>query len=303
MKNNSSNPIAKSRKRVFCINQNNSSLFTYKDHAYHVFKAKQKNLNKNMVSTIIYDYEIMLSHYKRVFVTRIELHPNAYSADNKIIKQFLAQLTTFLSDEYQSKVIYHCAREQETSEREHYHLELMLSAHKVNYSDRILSLVKAMWKMHTTGTVAYVDNPFCIVYRGNKASLKHAIYRSSYLAKEHTKELNGKTKGFLSNKLPPAKNFNPTNDLMLVDPDITFEKNKRKQVFEIAQDTGGEPIAKTSKPSNYAWFNTLPHSQQLKECIASRTTSLNHLTASSSAIQNRQTYRYKDALVNELSEE
>ncbi|WP_227006552.1 YagK/YfjJ domain-containing protein [Shewanella donghaensis] len=255
-----------------------------------------------MVNTIISDYEIILSHYSRVFVTRIELHPNTYSADNKVIRQFLKQLTSFLSDEYQSKVIYHCAREQETSEREHYHLELMLSAHKVNYSDRILSLVKAMWEMHANGTVAFVDNPYCIAHRGNKASLKHAIYRSSYLAKEHTKELNGKAKGFLSNKLPAAKTFDPTNDLMLVDPYITLERNRRKQAFKLAQSNTPQPRSQISKPSKYGWFNTLSHAQQLKECIASRTTSLNHLT-DRFPIQNRQTYRYKNALINELSQD
>ncbi|QQX79999.1 inovirus-type Gp2 protein [Shewanella sp. KX20019] len=296
-------PFAKSSKRFFCINQHNSSLAAYKDHAYHVFKPKQKSLNKKMVNTIISDYEIMLSHYSRVFVVRIELHPNTYSADNKVIRLFLERLITFLSGEYESKVIYHCAREQETSDLEHYHLELMLSAHKINHSNRILSLVKAMWEMHANGTVSFVDNPFCIVHRGNKTSLKHAIYRSSYLAKEHTKELNGNAKGFLSNKLPPAKTFDPTNDLMLVDPYITLEINRRKQAFEVTQTTESESRTKTSKSSKYAWFNTKPHSQRLKECIASKTTSLNHLTTPSSTIQNRQTYRYKNALVNELSED
>lgn len=270
-------PFSKSSKRFFCINQHNSSLAPYKGHAYHVFKPKQKSLNKKMVNTIISDYEIMLSHYSRVFVVRIELHPNTYSADNKVIRQFLERLTTFLSGEYQSKVIYHCAREQDTAKQEHYHLELMLSAHKINYSDRIQSLVEAMWEMHANGTVAFVDNPFCIVYRGDKASLKGAIYRSSYFAKEHTKELNGKACGLLRNKLPPAKNFDPTNDLMLVDPYITLEKNRRKQAFEVAQATESQPRSNTSKPSKYGWFNTLTHMQQLNECIASRTTSLNHL--------------------------
>jgi hypothetical protein len=301
-KRNLHKPITKSHKRPFCINQNNSNLFAYKDHAYHVFKPKHKPLNKCMVNTIISDYEIMLSHYKRIFVIRIDLHPNSYSADNQEIKQFLEQLTIFLSSEYESKVTYHCAREQDTSELEHYHLELMLSAHKINHSNRILSLIKAMWKMHTAGKVAYVDNPYCIVYRGDKASLKGAIYRSSYFAKEHTKELNGKAWGFLSNKLKPAKDFDPTNDLMLVDPYITLERNRRKKAFKLAQSSKPQPRSQTSKPSKYGWFNTLSHAQQLKECIASRTTSLNHLT-DRFPIQNRQTYRYKNALINELSED
>ncbi|MEI6858656.1 MAG: inovirus-type Gp2 protein [Shewanella sp.] len=295
--------IAKSYKRVFCINQHNSNLFAYKDHAYHVYKPKQKSLSKAIVNTIISDYEIMLSHYSRVLVARIDLHPHCYSADNQAIEQFLKQLEAFLTNEYQCKIVYHCAREQNTSDIEHYHLELMLSGHRVKHSSRLLTLVKAMWEMYANGTVSFVDNPFCIVHRGNKASLKHPIYRSSYLAKEHTKELNGEARSFLSNKLLPAKGFDPTNDLMLVDPYITLEKNRRKQAFEVAQATESEPRTKTSKSSKFGWFNTFSHKQQLKECIASRTTSLNHLTAPPSAIQIRQTYRYKNALVNELSED
>jgi len=231
-----------------------------------------------MVSTIISDYEIMLSHYSKVFIARIDLHPRHYSADNQAIQQFLGQLVELLTTRYQCKVLYHCAREQSTSSIEHYHLELILSGHKIEHSSRLLSLVKAMWEIYANGTVSFVDNPFCIVYRGNKASLKEAIYRSSYLAKEHTKELNGKAKGFLSNKLPPAKNFAPANDLMLVDPDITFEKNRRKQELRIAQTTEIKPRTKTSKSSKYGWFLNPTLAQQLKECIASRTTSLNHLT-------------------------
>lgn len=284
------------RKRQFCITENNSTQFAYKDHCYHVYKPKTKVFIKKAVNTIISDYEIMLSHYSRVLVTRIDLHPSTYSVDNQVIKQFIEQLTNLLNSEYQSKVVYHCAREQSTSDIEHYHLEVMLSAHKIKHPSRLLTLIKAMWKMHTNGTVSYVDNPFCIVKRGDKSSLKEAIYRSSYLAKEDTKELNDKNKGFLSNKLPPAKNFDPSNDLMLVDPYITFEQNRRKQAF-LANSTD----IKLNK-ALYGWFNTQSVAQQLKECIANRTSSLNFLTGTS-PLEDKPLYRYKDNLITCIRKE
>ncbi len=291
----------KSHKHPFCINEHNSSLFAYKKHGYHVYKPKQNGLIKSIINTIISDYEIMLSHYSRVLVARIDLHPSIYSADNQVIEQFLKQLTTLLTNQYQCKVLYHCAREQNTSNIEHYHLEFMLSAHKINHSYRLLSLVKAMWEMHINGTVSFVDNPFCIVYRGNKASLKDAIYRSSYLAKEHTKELNGKARDFLRNKIKPAKEFEPTTDLMLVDPSITFEKNRRKLAFQLDQKNDPQPRSQSSKPSKHGWFNILSHAQQLRECIASRTTSLSQLT-NNSHIETRSRYRYKYTLNNEQAD-
>lgn len=274
---------AKERKKSFCINEHNSTLFAYKEHGYNVYKPKHKQLRKSIVNTIISDYEIMLSHYRKVLIARIDLHPNSYSADNKAINHFLKQLIELLASQYQCKVLYHCARERNISDTEHYHLELMLSGHKINHSSKLLSLVKAIWEKSYNGTVSFVENPFCIAYRGNKASLKEAIYRSSYLAKEHTKELNGKTKGFLSNKLPPAQVFDPKTDLMLVDPYITFEKNIRKHEFKVGQTTGGAPRTKTSKSSKYGWFLNPTIAQQIKECIASRTTSLNQLVISPSA--------------------
>ncbi|AZG71752.1 YagK/YfjJ domain-containing protein [Shewanella livingstonensis] len=292
----------KVRKQPFCISKHNSTLFAYKNHAYQVYKPKYKRLTKSIVHTIISDYEIMLSHYSKVLVARIDLHPNSYSVDNQTIKLFLQQISELLANKYLCKIIYHCAREQNTSDTEHYHLEIMLSAHKIKHSSKLLKLIKAKWAIHANGTVSFVDNPFCIIFRGNKASLKEAVYRSSYLAKEHTKELNGKAKGFISNKLPPAKSFGPTNDLMLVAPNITFEKNKRKLLYRASQTTELEPMTKTKKLSPYGWFNALSHAQQLKECIASRTTSLSHLT-NPPPTQKRQSYRYKDVLINEASDE
>ncbi|UML94180.1 YagK/YfjJ domain-containing protein [Shewanella xiamenensis] len=271
----SNKPKVKRLKQAFCINEHNSLLFAYKNHAYHVYKPKLKGLKKSIVNAIISDYEVMLSFYSRVLVCRIDLHPGQCSADNQLINQYLKKLTHLLTKHYDCKVLYHCAREQNTSEVEHYHVELMLSGHKINHSEKLLLLAKSMWEQHSKGTVSFVDNPFCIVLRGDKSSLKEAIYRSSYLAKEHTKELNGRAQGFLKNKLTPIKNFEPETDLMLVDPSITFEKNRRKQVFKMARKTNPNSIAK--KSSKYGWFLTPTLTQQLKECIFSRTSGLNHL--------------------------
>lgn len=271
----SSKPNGKRLKQTFCINEYNSFLFAYKNHAFQVYKPKLKGLKKSIVNTIISDYEVMLSFYSKILVCRIDLHPARYSADNKLINNYLKQLTRFLTTRYKCKVLYHCAREQNTSEIEHYHVELMLSGHKINHSHKLLRLVKTMWVQHSKGTVSFVDNPFCIVLRGDKSSLKEAIYRSSYLAKEHTKELNGKALGFLKNKLTPSHNLDPETDLMLVDPNITFIKNRRKQAFKLTRETN--PITIANKSSKYGWFLTPTLSQQYRECISSRTSSLDHL--------------------------
>ncbi|MGL5360604.1 MAG: YagK/YfjJ domain-containing protein, partial [Shewanella sp.] len=264
-------PTKKTQKHAFCIHERNSSLFAYKNHAYRVYKPKEQGLIHSAMKTIIADYEIMLSHYARVFVARIDLHPRHYCPDNQPIQAYLDQLVKRLEEKYQTKVIVHCAREQDSSDREHYHLAIMVSGHKVNHSTKLLALAKTLWESHTQGTVAFVDNPFCMVYRGNKASLKEAIYRSSYLAKKHTKERNGKVKGFLHNKLTASKTFNPATDRMLVDPNITFTHKLRAQQHKQAVTPKHTKQSATNtakaKRSQYGWFHLLSDEAQLKECL------------------------------------
>ncbi|MDD2342337.1 MAG: inovirus-type Gp2 protein [Tolumonas sp.] len=262
-------------KRSFLITEHNSTLFAYKSHAYDVYKPEVKGLNFNMVNKIISDYETMLSHYSKVLVCRIDLHPRKYSVDNQCIEGFLSDLVGNLKLRYKCKVLYHCAREQNSSEKEHYHIEVMLSGHKINFSGKLLSIVKVMWGKSTGGTVSFVDNPFCLVLRGDKSSLKQAIYRSSYLAKEHTKELNGKIKGFLSNHVKPNKDLDQKLDLMLVNPNVTFHKNSLKNLY---LNTKSIDIQKNkSKQPINGWFFSSSSFLQHKECISSRATSLNCL--------------------------
>lgn len=268
--NNSNTAIRKKNQaRQFFINRHNTELFAYKNHAYEVYKSLPKGLSTKTLKTIISDFEIMLSHYSRVLVFRIDLHPKTGSETNETISLFLKNLLKTLNTKYQCKAIYHCAREQDTADKEHYHLEILLSGHKAKHSEALQILIKTLWKAQTQGSVVFVKKPFCIIRRGDKASIKAAFYRTSYLTKERTKELNGKAKSFISNKLKPSASFDPATDLMLVDPNITFEQSKRKQVYLSA------PLAPAKTTSSkYGWFDKLSNAQQLKECISSRTSSL-----------------------------
>ncbi|MBO1271961.1 inovirus-type Gp2 protein [Shewanella sp. 4t3-1-2LB] len=266
--------VKETQAKEFCIGRNNIELFAYKNHAYEVYKSLPMGLSLKALKTIFSDFEIMLSHYSRVLAFRIDLHPKTGSETNQTITSFLKNLLKTLNTKYQCKVIYHCAREQDTADKEHYHLEILLSGHKVKHSAALQILVKTLWENQTLGTVEFIKKPFCIMRRGNKASIKAAIYRSSYLTKERTKDLNGKAKGFISNRLKPAAGFDPSTELMLVDPNITFERNRRKQANKSAPSAS---ITGNITSSRYGWFNRLSHAQQLKECISSRTTSLSHL--------------------------
>lgn len=259
---------------AFCITKHNSLLMPYKNHAFHCYKPKQKGLISRLVKQVISSCEVMLSHYSKVFLVRIDLHPNKYSIDDKEITQFFNLHVKKLSKQYNCKVKFLCAREQYLSEVQHYHIALLLSGHKVCHSYKLLSQIKFQWEQ-LGGTASLVDNPFNMLKRGNMASLKHGIYRLSYLAKAFTKERNPKTGLLLSNKVNPSPNFDEAVDVLLVDPLITLEKNKRRQSIQNAGSTSSFTYKK--EPSKFAWYTEQTIELQIKESINSRTSSLDHL--------------------------
>lgn len=261
-------------KAMFCISKHNSTLMAYKNHAYHVYKPKFQGLKPQLVNKIISSCETMLSHYSKVMVVRIDLHPQQFSADNNQISQFLDLQVEKLSKQYKCKVQYLCARERHHSETQHYHVALMLSGHKIHYPHKLLNQLKSQWE-RAGGTASLVDSPFNIMRRGNKPSLKNAIYRLSYFAKAFTKELNIKARTFLSNKLQPSATFDDTKDILLVNPLITFEMNQQKKKRENTDNAVN--TINNRRWTTFAWFNELSHAQQLKESISSRTSSLHHI--------------------------
>lgn len=262
----------------FCITKYNSTLVAYKNHAYNVYKPKSKALKPRLVTQVIASCETMLSHYSKVFSVRVDLHPQHYSADNKEISQFLTEQVKKLNKRYNCKVKYLCAREQHQSNIQHYHLALMLSGHKIQHPKKILELIQIDWGK-LGGKIALVDNPFNVMLRGNKASIKHAIYRLSYLAKEATKELNRSVRSLLSNRLKASITFDDTQDILLVDPNITFKYNSRIQAYK-ATNKQELPSGKLIIKATNVWFITQSLAAQVQQCIAIRTTSLTHLSPS-----------------------
>lgn len=258
---------------AFYITKHNSQLKPYKNHAFRVFKPKNKGLIPKLVKQIISSCEVMLSHYSKVFLVRIDLHPSQYSKDDKQITQFLNLQVKKLSKQYNCKVKYLCAREQHLSDIQHYHVALMLSGHKVCHSHKLLSQIKFQWEKLDC-VASLVNKPFNMLKRGDMASLGHGIYRLSYLAKEFTKELNPKAGLLLNNKINPSQQFDPTDDIFLVDPLITFAKNKYKQSIEHKDLTS---LTYIKKPSNSAWYTEPTMEQQIKESISSRVLSLDLL--------------------------
>lgn len=216
---------------TFKITDYNSINFGYKKHCYQIYKPKQDGHNTRGLKRIFNLVEVMNSYYARVAVVRIDLHPNDFNIDNKMMSQFLKSYTSKLETQYKCKVGYFCAREQNTSDKEHYHLALMLSGHKINYPDKLLNQLKLAWEAHSKGVAKMVDNPFYMMFRGDKASIDPVIYRLSYLTKKYTKERNKPAHDYLCNNIKLNENYKDeaNDDALLVDPLITHRNNQKAQ--------------------------------------------------------------------------
>ena len=231
----------------FSITKNNSYNFQYKNHSYKVYKPKSKKQNNTALNNLFQLVEKMLSHYSKVIVIRIDLKPNKYSADNSKFLKFIKEQKTQLTKAYKCKVTYVATRERNSSEKQHYHLAFLLSGHKAHHSSSITANIKKDWEEQQLGIASYVENPFYMIYRGNKHSIEPAIYRLSYFTKLDTKESNCRARKFIYSKLTysnPQFESN-SNDSLLVNPALTYQRN-------IKQMRATKDVAGGLKPSHKA---------------------------------------------------
>ncbi|WP_448247581.1 YagK/YfjJ domain-containing protein [Thalassotalea agariperforans] len=210
---------------TFLITKENSILFPFKDHSYPVYKT-DKGLNKKALIRLFTLIEKYKSHYSKSAIFRIDLHPDSYTSDNKIISSFLAKQIKLLEKKYSCIVSYFFAREQNSSDKQHYHLALFFSGHKVNHPSVISNEIKNNWKSHCAGSIHFVENPMYTIKRGDKRSIDQAIYRLSYLIKNYTKEKNGKGQSYGLSRLK-YKGEMHESDFLFVIPEVTYRNFKK----------------------------------------------------------------------------
>jgi hypothetical protein len=215
--------------KQFFITPDNSQSHLYNEHSWLIYNDSYATpSSKFMLKKTFELVESMLARYSKVMMCRIDLHPSQFNPDNTMIESFLNRLRIALSEQYSCTVGYFCAREQTISKKEHYHLALLLSGHKVNYPDSILKQVGQRWEDETQGTRSFVDNSFYKLERGDKASIEPAIYRLSYFAKSRTKELNPPATSYLCAGILPKEQRYANVEfsyLLLVDAERAYQKS------------------------------------------------------------------------------
>jgi len=161
-------------------------VFLHNNKQYRVNPDKS-GLHVETLSSIIEQFEVSLTSWKRVFVYRFDLHTDCYTDTNAIMSRFISRLKKRLKREYGFKDIGYCwVREQERAKSQHYHCALYLDGDLIQHSKRLILIIKALWERPTGGyTVPTIPAPFYFV--DNEVTIQEAIYRVSYLAKPRGK--------------------------------------------------------------------------------------------------------------------
>lgn len=243
---------------TFKITQYNSKPHAYKNHSYLIHKPKEGGHNKNILKQVFRSVETMLSHYPRVFVVRIDLHPKEFSVNNKMLSEFLKTYNKKLSVQYGSRVEFLVVREQNTSDKQHYHLAVSLNGAKVRSTNKLLPELKGAWEAFSGGSASFVESPSYMMKRGDKLSIDPVVYRLSYFAKTYTKEKNVGATNYLCTRTKYKESCfeDIDNDILFVDPNITLAYHQQSIAEQVVDSA---VIVDEHLVSNNSYQNTAPN--------------------------------------------
>ncbi|MGL5488994.1 MAG: YagK/YfjJ domain-containing protein [Shewanella sp.] len=201
---------------AFRVEEQNSR--PYAGYGQHIWPIVNEPIDKLMLNSFIRQLEKILSHYSKVLLVRIDLHPLIYSPDNRSVQHVLREFSKMVRNSPYSKQLgIICVRERVNSHKEHYHLVLMLNGNKIQKPDYVLHMLKELWQRRVNGSVHLVENSYYRIERGQSQTIFEAIYRLSYLAKQRSKERdNPKASKPYLNTLPWKGNSKPKDDRLLV---------------------------------------------------------------------------------------
>ena len=172
------------------------------DELHKVNAGAKKGIYKEIIARFIDQLDIAFKVHKRLLVHRVDLHLNKFSSDNKVISTFVNRLKQWLKRNYGlDKIGYIWVREQDRSDKQHYHLALLLDGDKIRHPKRLNEQIKEMWL--PLGHVPVTLNPYFTIDKHNHNETRaEIIERVSYLAKVRGKRIRDKqTKDYQTSRL------------------------------------------------------------------------------------------------------
>jgi len=172
------------------------------DETIKINAGATRGIYKEIIARFIDQFDIAFKVHKRLLVHRVDLHLNKFSSDNKVISRFMNRLKQWLKRNYGlEKIGYIWVREQEKSDKQHYHLALLLDGDKIRHPKRLNEQIKEMWL--PLGHVPVTLNPYYNINKHNHNETRaEIIERVSYLAKVRGKRIRDKqTKDYQTSRL------------------------------------------------------------------------------------------------------
>lgn len=142
--------------------------------------------------------------HSKVLAVRFDLQPHDKQIGNKPVEDLMRWFKNSLKRNYHMNNIGHywvrelCKKGKGT----HWHVVLLLDGNKVQSSWSVTDKIKRYWEdTKRLGSVFIPQNCYTQINRDDKEAFDEAFYRSSYLAKERSKQFTQQTRGFSCSNL------------------------------------------------------------------------------------------------------
>lgn len=161
----------------------NQPVYRYQGVEYPINASPSNGCYTKPLSHMIRRILGAVEHYGRVLFVRFDLSMGDYEATSERLSDFLKRAGKYVKREYQARMEYIWAREQEKSKSQHYHVALIIDGDKLRHPARLLVELSELWE-RKGGRLWTPENCYQMTERNNIANV---IYRVSYLAKERGK--------------------------------------------------------------------------------------------------------------------
>lgn len=161
-------------------------------------------VNRSLLQKLYNNLNAYLSRHSKMYIIRFDVSMYDSLANNKKISKLRSVIIKQLKLHYNTSAGFGWVREQNTTEDKcHYHCFVILNGHEVNNSYKMFRLVMPVaLKLITDLNFYFPENCGYMVKRHQLDTFQAALYRLSYLAKNHTKEGNpALAKGFYFSRI------------------------------------------------------------------------------------------------------
>ena len=143
---------------------------------------------REILQATVTQLDALQARHSRLLVVVLGLSVWEYTPDNTLLSRFIRKLRKRLKTRFgQEQLGYIWCREQDKSDKQHYHLALILNGNKNRHPKRIIELVEEIWDGWNQPRPHTPKNCYYLLQRGDEWQFQKVFDRLSYLAKVATK--------------------------------------------------------------------------------------------------------------------